>query len=106
MNNKHFNRKHFWKIPIMILLFFGLGGLAVMYLWNAILPSLIAGVGTITYLKSVGLLILSKILFGGFRGKPDFNHHKQTMYWKEKMNSMTEEERAKFQDEWKKRCGR
>jgi hypothetical protein len=90
----------------MILLFLGVGGLVVMLLWNAILPSLIPGIGAITYFKSVGLLILSKILFSGFKGNRNFNHHNHEIFWKEKMNSMTDEERAKFQEEWKKRCCR
>ena len=38
----------------------------VMQLWNHLLPE-IAGVRTITFWQALGLLILSKILFGGFR---------------------------------------
>ena len=40
-------------------------GYVVMLLWNAVLPA-IAPVHTITYWQSVGLLVLARILVGGF----------------------------------------
>lgn len=66
-------------------------GYIVMSLWNAVLPD-IAPVHTITYWQSVGLLILSRILFGGFghgrRGGPRRHRHgeswrKYDEWWKE-----------------------
>ena len=47
----------------------------VMYLWNAILPEVV-GVTPITYWQAFGILILSKILFGGF-GSWSFKAQKQ-----------------------------
>jgi len=44
-----------------------LGGL-VMLLWNAVVPELFAGARSIDYLHALGLLVLSRLLFGGFRG--------------------------------------
>lgn len=89
-------------IPIVIggvLLF----SLAVMLLWNAILPA-VTGVKAITFLQAVGILILSKILFGFNKGWGGRHYH-----WKkrmeEKMHNMTPEEREKFKAEWKNRCG-
>ncbi len=43
----------------------------VMLLWNAIIPSVV-GWGALTYLQSVGLLLLSRILMGriGSMGHP------------------------------------
>jgi len=41
----------------------------VMLLWNALLPSLFAGVSPVGYWQALGLLLLSKILFGGFHGR-------------------------------------
>ena len=38
----------------------------VMELWNHLLPEVV-GARTITFWQALGLLILSKILFGGFR---------------------------------------
>ena len=82
-------------------------GAIVMGLWNAILPAVL-GVKTISFIQALGILLLSKILFGGFgnRGgwKRGGDHNwKNTM--KEKFGNMTPEEREKFKAEWKNRCG-
>jgi len=42
-------------------------GFITMSLWNWLIPALFAG-PVITYWQAIGLLILSKILFGGFKG--------------------------------------
>ena len=64
--------KKLWiKKGLMILIFGSIAvlvfGFIVMSLWNAILPAVI-GVKTITFLQALGILLLSKILFGGFGG--------------------------------------
>jgi Ca2+/H+ antiporter, TMEM165/GDT1 family len=103
--------KQLWiKKGLMILLFGTVAvivfGFVVMSLWNNILVA-VTGVKAITFLQALGILLLSKILFGGFggggkgwRGGPA---------WKEKMkqrwDKMTPEERDKFKAEWKNRCG-
>jgi hypothetical protein len=43
-------------------------GVAVMLLWNALMPQ-IFGLGQIGYLQAAGLLILARILFGGLGGR-------------------------------------
>ena len=43
-------------------------GEVVMLLWNLILPDLFAGIRPIDYWHGLGLLVLSRILFGGFHG--------------------------------------
>ena len=91
-------------IAIAALIVFGF---VVMGLWNAILPAVI-GVKVITFWQALGILLLSKILFGGFgrgrgfRGGPGHAWRKEM---KEKWTSMTPEEREKFKAEWKNRCG-
>lgn len=40
--------------------------LAVMWLWNGLMPSLFSGVQTISYCEALGLLLLSRLLFGHF----------------------------------------
>ncbi|MFN8242689.1 MAG: hypothetical protein U0X40_01435 [Ferruginibacter sp.] len=76
----------------------------VMALWNGILPAVL-GVKMISFWQAMGILVLSKILFGGFGGK----HHRGPRPWKDRMMrrwmNMTPEEREKFQSEWKTRCG-
>ncbi len=90
-------------IPIFIGGLF-LFNLAVMLLWNGILPAVL-GVKAITFWQSLGILVLSKILFGGFGGR----HWRGRSEWKQKMkqrwDTMTPEEKEKFKDEWKSRCG-
>ena len=103
--------KKFWiKKGIMILVFGTaavlLFGWIVMSLWNAILPVVITGVHPISFLQALGILVLSKILFGGFGGRGKW---RGSHAWKEKMkqrwDKMTPEEREKFKAEWKNRCG-
>lgn len=78
----------------------------VMMLWNAILPSVL-NVSAITFWQALGILLLSKILFGGFRGG---GWHRRRQQWKQNMENklanMTPEEREKFKQEWQYRCGR
>ena len=78
-------------------------GSAVMLLWNALLPALFH-FPLITFWQALGLLLLSKLLFGGFRGGFGRGGH-----WKNRMRqkwqNMTPEEREKFRNEWKSRCG-
>lgn len=52
-----------------------LGGL-VMLLWNAVMPVLFSSAQLIDFPHALGLLVLSRILFGGFRG-----HHAGRGHW-------------------------
>ena len=102
--------KKFWfkKIFFFILCFAGavlFFGAIVMGLWNAILPEVL-GVKAITFLQALGILLLSKLLFGGFSGRRwGGRGHEWKKQMKEKWNGMTPEEREKFKTEWKNRCG-
>ena len=88
-----------------LLLFFM--GAVVMLLWNAILPQLLT-LNRIAYWQAVGLLLLCRILFGGFgfrgRGSGGFGSPQGGMHWRSKWHNMTNEERANFKNEWRKRC--
>lgn len=91
-------------IAVLAVVFFALFGFVVMSLWNWLMPALF-GWHLITYWQAVGILILSKILFGGFRGgRPG-----RRMYWrhrmKERWERMTPEEREKFREGMRGRCG-
>ncbi len=102
--------KKFGFFPLFGIGALFLGGWAVMLLWNAILPD-VTGVKTLTYWQAMGLLVLSRILFGGWRGggrpggygKHQFNKHKA---WRDKWMNMSMEERMKFKQEWRERCRR
>ena len=63
--------------------------LVVMLLWNWLMP-MIFHLGELTYWQALGLLILSKILFGGGHGHggPSHSYHRDKYFkerFKEKM---------------------
>jgi len=84
---------------------------AVMLLWNALLPQIFA-LPQISYLQAVGMLILSRLLFGGIgdemknhatrrgvrRGEHQFDHGNKL---REKWMNMSEEERKEFMEKEK-----
>ncbi|MEP6713281.1 MAG: hypothetical protein ABJA37_12725 [Ferruginibacter sp.] len=101
--------KKFWfkKVIMFGLLFIGaifIFSALVMGLWNAILPAVL-GIKAITYMQAMGILILSKILFGGFGGRRGGRGRQWKNNIEEKMRNMTPEEKEKFTAEWKRRCG-
>lgn len=65
----------------------------VMLLWNALLPT-IFGVPSIGFLQALGLLILCRLLFGGFGGRGMFWRHGREM--RERWMAMTPEQRDAF----------
>ena len=77
---------------LMLVAIVALGGL-VMWLWNWIVPSLFIGAHSIDYLRAIGLLVLCRILFGGFHGHGGWHHHRHMQRWEK----MTDEEKEKFQ---------
>lgn len=99
------NRRMF-PFPLLILPLLLLTGLIVMFLWNAIMPQAIQA-ATLNYWQSLGLLVLCRILFGSFRGR---SGRRPGMwrgggpYLQEKWRTMSDEERMKFREEWKRRC--
>jgi Ca2+/H+ antiporter, TMEM165/GDT1 family len=91
------------KIVFFVLLAATVFSFAVMGLWNRLMPA-IFGLHAISFWQALGLLVLSKIFFGGFRGRPGFG-----MRWRERMmerwEQMTPEEREKFQSGMRAGCG-
>jgi hypothetical protein len=75
----------------------------VMGLWNWLVPGVFGG-HTITFWQALGLLILSKVLFGGFRGRPGPMHWRQRIA--NRWEQMTPEEREKFRQGMREGCGR
>lgn len=79
-------------------------GSIVMLLWNNILADVLK-ISTISFGQALGILVLSKILFGNFRGGWGGGRHHWKNRMQEKWASMTPEEREKFKEQWQKRCG-
>jgi hypothetical protein len=101
--------KKFWIKKVigftaMAAAFGSLLSYVVMRLWNGILTEVVH-VSPISFLQAIGILILSKILFGGFHtrgGCGPRNHWKNMM--KEKLEHMSPEEREKMKEEWRNKC--
>lgn len=101
-------RKQFWvakgvKFAMFGILFFAAFSYVVMRLWNWLMPALF-GAHLITFWQAVGLLVLCKILFGGFRGGPG-RHLFAKRRMIERWEAMTPEDREKFRQGMRGRCG-
>ena len=74
----------------------------VMGFWNWLMPA-IFGSRVITFWQALGLLVLSRILFGRVGGP------RRGMHWRHRMmgrwSQMTPEEREKLMEGMKGRCG-
>jgi hypothetical protein len=69
-------------------------GAIVMALWNWLIPAIFPGANAVNYWQALGLLLLCRILFGGFRGHHRDWHEKRE-HW-QRWQAMTPEERAQF----------
>ncbi len=100
-----FYKGRFIFIPLGVAAFLSLAGLAVMLLWNNLLPDILF-VNTITFWQAVGIFLLCKILFGfgrgGRGGGPGWMKHRM----QEKFKNMTPEQREAFKQKMRDRaCG-
>lgn len=86
-------------VPFAVLVV-ALLGFVVKSLWNWLTPALF-GWHVISFWQALGILILSKILFGGLRG----GHGQWRHRLKERWEHMTPEEREKFRQGMGGRCG-
>lgn len=103
MNQYNRGRKPFF---LLFILAFFLVGWVVMLLWNAILPELL-GVKDIRYGQALGLLVLCRILFGSFGfkgGGPRGGRFGGGAAMRDRLMSMTDEERQRFKDSLRNRC--
>ena len=78
-------------------------GFVVMTLWNWLAPA-VFGARTISFGQALGILVLSKILFGGFHGRHGGGGpwgHRKSARWEK----MTPEEREKFRQGMAGCCG-
>jgi hypothetical protein len=105
--------KHAIKIGIFAGLAIAALGTITMLLWNWLIPEIFAG-PVITLCEALGILLLSKILFGSWKcgwgchshcygGKCHSGKHS---YWKNKMEqrikNMSSEEKEKFKTKYAK----
>ena len=90
-------------IAALVILGFFLFGYATMYLWNWLIVYLFH-LPPIDFSMAIGLVVLSKILFGGIKMNHNGGGWGKRKMWKAKWESMSEEERNKFQSEFAERC--
>ena len=77
-------------------------GFVVTHLWNYLMPGLF-GLRMITFWQAVGLMLLGRLLFGGFRpGRGGFGWRGEMV---RRWEQMTPEEREKFRSGMRGRCG-
>lgn len=100
------------KIGVFFFGLAALASLAVMVLWNWLMPALI-GATTITWLQALGLLALSRLLFGSHcrhkgrgRGHRGMKHGRWKKRWMERYQQMSPEEKEKFKERFRGRCGK
>ena len=99
-------RKMIWIAPLAVLgiaAFVAIGGEVVMRLWNWLLPALF-GWRQIGFWQAVGLLALCRILFGGVSGR-GFRGSNFRRRMGGRWERMTPEEREKFRQGMRSRCG-
>jgi hypothetical protein len=107
-------RRVLFIAPLALLglaLFIFLGGEIVMWLWNWLLPPLFAW-PQLTFWQALALLALCRILFGGF-GRQGFSGsgvrrriaERIGERIEERMQHMTAEERERFRQGMRGRCG-
>ena len=81
-----------------------------MTLWNNLVPQLF-NVPKITFIQAVGILLLSKILFGGFKpnwNKCSCNTANKTQWkkrWEEKIAQLSPEDKEKLKSKMAGKCG-
>ncbi|MDE1162059.1 MAG: hypothetical protein PW792_08955 [Acidobacteriaceae bacterium] len=102
------------KMLVIVAVAVTVFGYVTMRLWNWLMPT-IFGWKMITFAQAIGLLLLSKILFGGFHkhGPKPGGGFRERREWKRRMKNrwvgMTPEERERFRmamkDKWGSGCG-
>ena len=95
-----------WMAPLALVgmfVFSAIGGAAVLALWNWLLPPLF-GWPEITFWQALGLLVLCRILFGGF-GCHRSGHSNWRRRMEERCENMTPEERERFRQRMRERFG-
>lgn len=102
--NKKFWFKKIAGFLLMAMAATALLSFVVMSLWNNIL-AIVLHISVINFWQALGILVLSKILFGGFKsGGCGGRRHAWKKEMHEKWQAMTPGEREKIKEEWRNRC--
>ena len=104
------NRSFWFKKALKFVFFatlFVVGiGYVTMSLWNYLMP-FIFNLPTLNFWQTLGLLVLSRILFGGF-GRGRGNWAQKRRQWRQHLESrvahLSPEEREQFRQQMQRRC--
>jgi len=104
--NRTFWLKKAFKFVFFAALFVAVAGFVTQSLWNWLVPSLFHG-PVISFEQTLGLLVLSRILFGGFgRGRGSWAQKRRQ--WKQEIarevSNLSPEERENFRQQMQNRC--
>ena len=103
--------RKFWllrglRFALFGALFITLAGFVTMSLWNWLVPALFHG-PPISLPQTFGLLLLTRILFGGFGGRRG-GWAQRRRVWQQRMagqlENLSPEEREKFRAQMQQRC--
>ncbi|BBV91880.1 MAG: hypothetical protein E6661_04650 [Enterobacter sp.] len=102
-HGRGFGRHRMGKGLVIGAVIFIVLGLLVMSLWNALLPAIL-GVKAIGFWQALGILVLSRILFGGLGFRPGMFGAHRRMH--ERWMNMTPEQREAFIQQRREGFGR
>jgi hypothetical protein len=92
-----FRKRWYLFIPLIVAAFIAFG-FFTMYLWNWLMP-LLFHLPEITFWQTIGLMILSRLILGGFGGHHRGGHrHGCRRDMHQKWENMTPEEREQFRE--------
>ena len=100
MMNRLTGRRRILFVPMFLAAFVGFG-VITMVLWNALLP-MIFHLPLISFWQAIGLLVLSRLLFG-FNGPWGGRHHHHGEHLREKWENMNPQEREEFRNRLRER---
>lgn len=86
------------KIAVFVAAAIAVGGTVVMTLWNWLIPPL-TGWHNLGFAQAIALLVLCRILFGGFRRRHGPWGHGRFRH-------LSPQEREQFREQMRARCGR
>lgn len=105
--NRTFWLKKAVKFVFFAALFVTVAVFVTQSLWNWLVPALFHG-PLISFGQTLGLLVLSRILFGGFGRGRGGSWVQKRRQWKQhfesKMAHLSPEEREKFRQQMQRRC--
>lgn len=103
-DNKGYCFSKCFKIAVKIISGIAALGVLVMLLWNWLVPNLFIGAREIGYLQALGILVLSKILFGGIKCGGHGKRAKRQEAWEQLSPEEREQLKEQFKSRWSHWC--